>query len=389
MATKTMTINIGPQHPATHGVLRIKLELDGETVISAYPIIGYLHTGIEKTAESKYYSKAIPLTDRMDYLAPMSNNLGYCLAVEKLLDIEIPEKAQWARVCLTELTRLNSHLVWIGTHALDIGAMSMLLYAFRERESILGIYELVSGQRMMSTYFRIGGLANDLPPDFNEKVTEILDLFPSRIDEYEDLLTNNPIWRNRTIGVAKISPEDAIKCGFTGPLLRACGIKHDLRKTNPYSSYEKFDFDIPTDDGCDVFARYLVKLVEMRQSLRIIKQAIDGMPEGAYRADAPGIVLPPKERVFSEMEALIFHFKIITEGFHPPVGEVYQGIESPKGELGFYIVSDGGPYPYRMRVRPPCFVHTAALGKLCKGGLVADVIAAIGSIDIVLGEVDR
>ncbi len=384
-----MTINIGPQHPATHGVLRIKLELDGETVISAYPIIGYLHTGIEKTAESKYYSKAIPLTDRMDYLAPMSNNLGYCLAVEKLLDIEIPEKAQWARVCLTELTRLNSHLVWIGTHALDIGAMSMLLYAFRERESILGIYELVSGQRMMSTYFRIGGLANDLPPDFNEKVTEILDLFPSRIDEYEDLLTNNPIWRNRTIGVAKISPEDAIKCGFTGPLLRACGIKHDLRKTNPYSSYEKFDFDIPTDDGCDVFARYLVKLVEMRQSLRIIKQAIDGMPEGAYRADAPGIVLPPKERVFSEMEALIFHFKIITEGFHPPVGEVYQGIESPKGELGFYIVSDGGPYPYRMRVRPPCFVHTAALGKLCKGGLVADVIAAIGSIDIVLGEVDR
>jgi NADH-quinone oxidoreductase subunit D len=228
-----------------------------------------------------------------------------------------------------------------------------------------------------------------LPPDFNEKVTEILDLFPSRIDEYEDLLTNNPIWRNRTIGVAKISPEDAIKCGFTGPLLRACGIEHDLRKTNPYSSYEKFDFDIPTDDGCDVYARYLVKLVEMRQSLRIIKQTLDGMPEGAYMADAPGIVLPPKERVLTEMEALIFHFKIITEGFHPPVGEVYQGIESPKGELGFYIVSDGGPYPYRMRVRPPCFVHTAALGRLCEGGLVADVIAAIGSIDIVLGEVDR
>jgi NADH-quinone oxidoreductase subunit D len=384
-----MTINMGPQHPATHGVLRIQLELDGETVISACPIIGYLHTGIEKTAESKYYSKVIPLTDRMDYLAPMSNNLGYCLAVEKLLDIEIPEKAQWARVCLAELTRLNSHLVWIGTHALDIGAMSMLLYAFRERESILGIYELVSGQRMMSTYFRFGGLAKDLPPDFNEKVTEILDLFPSRIDEYEDLLTNNPIWRNRTIGVAKISPEDAIKCGFTGPLLRACGIEHDLRKTNPYSSYEKFDFDIPTDDGCDVYARYLVKLVEMRQSLRIIKQTLDGMPEGAYMADAPGIVLPPKERVLTEMEALIFHFKIITEGFHPPVGEVYQGIESPKGELGFYIVSDGGPYPYRMRVRPPCFVHTAALGRLCEGGLVADVIAAIGSIDIVLGEVDR
>ncbi len=389
MAAQTMTINMGPQHPATHGVLRIMLELEGETVLSAYPIIGYLHTGIEKTAESKLYSKAIPLTDRMDYLAPMSNNLGYCLAVEKLLGIEIPEKAQWARVCLAELTRLNSHLVWIGTHALDIGAMSMLLYAFREREKVLGIYELVSGQRMMSTYLRIGGLAKDLPPDFNEKVTEILELFPSRIDEYEDLLTNNPIWRNRTIGVAKITPEEAIKSGFTGPLLRACGIKHDLRKTNPYSSYERFDFEIPTDDGCDVYARYLVKLVEMRQSLRIIRQALDGMPEGAYKADAPGIVLPPKERVLSEMEALIFHFKIITEGFHPPVGEVYQGIESPKGELGFYIVSDGGTYPYRMRVRPPSFVHTSALSKLCRGGLVADVIAAIGSIDIVLGEVDR
>ena len=384
-----MTLSMGPQHPATHGVLRIQLELEGETVLSAYPIIGYLHTGIEKTAESKHYRKVIPLTDRMDYLAPMSNNLGYCLAVEKLLGIEVPEKAQWARVCLTELTRINSHLVWIGTHALDIGAMSMMLYGFREREKVLGIYELVSGQRMMSTYFRIGGLADDLPPEFDERVREILDLFPSRYDEYEDLLTNNPIWRNRTIGVARISPEDAINCGLTGPLLRACGFKHDLRKTNPYSSYDEFDFDIPTNDGCDVFGRYLVRLEEMRQSLRIIRQALDGMPEGPYVADAPGIVLPPKEKVLSEMEALIFHFKIITEGFHPPEGEVYQGIESPKGEIGFYIVSDGSPYPYRMRVRPPSFVHVGALDKMCRGGLVADVIAAIGSIDIVLGEVDR
>ena len=389
METKSMTINMGPQHPATHGVLRVRLDIEGETVVNAYPIIGYLHTGIEKTAESKHYRKVIPLTDRMDYLAPMSNNLGYCLAVEKLLDIEAPEKAQWVRVCLAELTRLNSHLVWIGTHALDIGAMSMMLYAFREREKVLGIYELVSGQRMMSTYFRIGGLAKDIPPDFDERVREILDLFPSRIAEYEDLLTNNPIWRKRTIGVATISPEDALSCGFTGPLLRACGIKHDLRKTNPYSSYEKFDFDIPTNDGCDVYARYLVKLEEMRQSLRIIRQTLDGMPEGEYRAHAPGVVLPPKEKVLTEMEALIFHFKIITEGIHPPVGEVYQGIEAPKGEIGFYIVSDGGPYPYRMRVRPPSFVHVASLKKLCKGGLVADVIAAIGSIDIVLGEVDR
>ncbi len=380
---------MGPQHPATHGVLRIQLDLDGETVLKAYPIIGYLHTGIEKNAEFKHYRKAIPLTDRMDYLAPMSNNLGFCLAVEKLLGIEVPQKAQWARVCLTELTRINSHLVWIGTHALDIGAMSMMLYGFREREMILGIYELVSGQRMMSTYFRIGGLAQDLPPDFDARVREILDVFPSRYDEYEDLLTDNPIWRNRTIGVATISPEDAISSGLTGPLLRACGFKHDLRKTNPYSSYEKFDFDVPTNDGCDVFARYLVKLEEMRQSLLIVRQALDGMPEGPHVADAPGIVLPPKERVLREMEALIFHFKIITEGFHPPIGEVYQGIESPKGELGFYIVSDGSPYPYRMRVRPPSFVHVGALDKLCRGGLVADVVAAIGSIDIVLGEVDR
>jgi NADH-quinone oxidoreductase subunit D len=387
--TKTMTLNMGPQHPATHGVLRIQLDLDGETVLRAYPVIGYLHTGIEKTAESKHFYQVIPTTDRMDYLAPMSNNLGYCLAVEKLLGIEVPPKAQWARVCLTELTRINSHLVWIGTHALDIGAMSMMLYGFREREKVIGIYEAVSGQRMMSTYFRIGGLAEDLPPDFDGLVRDILDTFPSRYDEYEDLLTNNPIWRNRTIGVAKISPEDAISSGMTGPLLRACGFKHDLRKTNPYSSYDQFDFEVPTDDGCDVFARYLVKLEELRQSLRIIKQAIDGMPDGAHIADAPGVVLPPKERVLKEMESLIFHFKIITEGIHPPVGEVYQGIESPKGELGFYIVSDGGPYPYRMRVRPPCFVHVSTLDKLCRGGLVADVIAAIGSIDIVLGEVDR
>lgn len=380
---------MGPQHPATHGVLRVMLDLEGEKVLRAYPVIGYLHTGIEKTAEAKHWAKVIPMTDRMDYLAPMSNNLGYCLAVEKLFELEIPPKAQWMRVLLTELTRLNSHLVWLGTHALDIGAMSMLLYAFREREKVVEMYELVSGQRMMSTYFRIGGLAEDIPDGFEAAVKDILDYFPGRFDEYEDLLTNNPIWRNRTIGVAKISPEEALSSGLTGPLLRACGFKHDLRKTNPYSSYEKFDFEIPTNDGCDVYARYLVRLQEMRESLKIVKQALDGMPEGPYRADAPGVVLPPKERVMKEMEALIFHFKIITEGIHPPVGEVYQGIESPKGEIGFYIVSDGGPYPYRMRVRPPSFINISALDKLCKGGLLADVIAAIGSVDIVLGEVDR
>ncbi len=389
MEQKMMTLNMGPQHPATHGVLRVILDLDGETVLRAYPVVGYLHTGIEKTAESKHYYKVIPTTDRMDYLAPMSNNLGYCLAVEKLLGVEIPPKAQWARVLLTELTRIISHLVWLGTHALDIGAMSMLLYAFREREKIIDIYELVSGQRMMSTYFRIGGLAEDIPEGFEAAVRDCLDYFPTRFDEYEDLLTNNPIWIGRTAGVAKISREEALKSGFTVQLLRSFGVKHDLRKANPYSSYEKFDFDIPTREDGDVYARYLVKVQEMRESLKIIRQAMDGLPEGPYRADAPGIVLPPKERVLYEMEALIFHFKLITEGIHPPVGEVYQGIESPKGELGYYIVSDGGPYPYRMRVRPPSFINISALDKLCRGGLLADVIAAIGSVDIVLGEVDR
>jgi len=389
LKTKTMTLNMGPQHPATHGVLRVKLELDGERIISACPVIGYLHTGIEKTAESKLYHKVVPLTDRMDYLAPMSNNLGYCLAVEKLLGLEIPPKAQWARVCLTELTRLNSHLVWIGTHAYDIGAMSMNLYAFREREHILGIYELVSGQRMMSSYFRIGGLMKDLPPNFKEEVQKVLDYLPPRIREFEDLLTQNRIWRNRTIGVGVISKEEALNYGLTGPMLRATGVKHDLRKAIPYSSYDKFDIEIPTRTDGDSFARYEVRVAEMYQSIKIAQQALDGMPEGPFKANAPGVVSPDKEKVLNEMEALIFHFKIVTEGFHPPEGEVYVGIESPKGEIGFYIVSDGSPKPYRMRVRPPCFINLASLPKLCEGRLVADVITNIGSIDIVLGEVDR
>jgi NADH-quinone oxidoreductase subunit D len=384
-----MTINLGPQHPATHGVLRVVLELDGETVVKCTPEIGYLHTGIEKTAEAKLYYKALPMTDRMDYLAPMSNNLGYCLAVEKLIGIEIPEKAQWARVLLAEVTRLNSHLVWLGTHALDIGALSMLLYAFREREDILTIYEAVSGQRMMSTYFRIGGLARDLPDDFEALVRKVLRTLPVRLDEYEAILTNNRIWRNRTIGVGVISREDAIKSGITGPLLRAAGVKHDLRKSNPYSSYDKFDFEIPTQQASDCYARYQVRMEEMRQSLRIIQQAIDGMPEGRYIAHAPGVVAPTKWEVLYSMEALIFHFKLTTEGFHPPAGEVYVTIESPKGELGYYFVSDGGAKPYRMRVRPPSFVNISALSKFVAGRLLADVIACIGSIDIVLGEVDR
>jgi len=386
---KTMNINMGPQHPATHGVLRVELELEGETVVKATPHVGYLHTGIEKTAESKLYYKVIPMTDRMDYLAPMSNNLGFCLAVEKLLGIDVPEKVKYARVCLTELTRVMSHLVWVGTHALDIGAMSMMLYAFRERELIIDLYEACAGQRMMTTYFRIGGLASELPPDFDQKIKKILKRIPEGMTDYERLLTDNKIFRNRTIGVGKISAEDAINYGLTGPNLRGSGINYDVRKANPYSGYEKFDFDVPLGRNGDVYDRYLIRLEEMRQSLKIARQALDGMPEGPYRASVPGVVLPLKEDVLSKMESLIFHFKIITEGFKPPRGAVYQAIEAPKGELGYYISSDGSNKPHRMRVRPPSFINLSALPRLVEGQMVADVIAAIGSIDIVLGEVDR
>ena len=389
VSSKTMTINLGPQHPATHGVLRVVLDLDGETVLKATPHLGYLHTGIEKTAEDKLYYKVIPMTDRMDYLAPMSNNLGFVLAVEKMLGIEVPEKVQWARVLLTELTRLNSHLVWIGTHALDIGAMSMVLYAFRERELIIDIYEAVSGARMMSTYFRVGGLAKDLPSDFDKRVKKILDTLPDKLNQYEDLLTNNRIWINRLTNVGTLTPEQAMDLSLTGPLLRSTGVKYDVRKAHPYSSYEKFDFEIPVGKKGDCFDRYTVRMEEMRQSLRIVKQALDGMPAGPHVADVPGVVLPPKEKVLTEMEALIFHFKLITEGFAVPAGAYYQGIESPKGELGYYMVSDGGTKPYRMRVRPPSLINLQALNPMVTGALIADVITCIGSIDIVLGEVDR
>ncbi len=389
MENKTLTVNMGPQHPATHGVLRVVLEIDGETVVKARPVVGYLHTGIEKTMESKLYYKAIPCTDRMDYLSPMSNNLGYCLAVEKLMGIEVPEKVKWARVILAELTRIKSHLVWLGTHAIDLGAMSMTLYAFREREMIVDIYEACGGQRMMTTYFRIGGLAYDLPPDFDKLVRKFLKIMPERLKDYEKLLTFNPIFINRTRNVAVISAEDAINWSLSGPMLRGSGVKRDLRKDEPYSGYENFDFDIALGKNGDAYDRYLLRLEEIRQSLRIIQQGIDGIPEGPFRAHVPGVVLPPKEDVLHKMESLIFHFKIITEGFQTPKGSVYQGIESPKGELGFYIASDGTNKPNRVRVRPPSFVNLAALPPLVEGGLVADVICAIGTVDIVLGEVDR
>lgn len=386
---KTITLNMGPQHPSTHGVLRVKLELDGERVVTAEPIIGYLHTGIEKTMESMLYYKAIPATDRMDYLAPMSNNLGYCLAVEKLMDIEVPEKVKWARVCLVELTRVASHLVWLGTHSIDLGAMSMLMYTFRERELIIDLYEACGGQRMMTSYIRIGGLASDLPADFEKKVRNIIKTIREKMKDYDKLLTENPIFIMRTKGVAVISAEDAINYSLTGPMLRGSGVDYDVRKANPYSGYENFDFEVPLGKNGDAYDRYLIRMEEMRQSLKIAEQAIDGMPEGPYRAHVPGVVLPPKEDVLYKMESMIFHFKIITDGFEAPVGSVYQAIESPKGELGFYITGDGTNIARRVRVRPPSFVNLGSLPVLTEGHLLADVVCAIGSIDIVLGEVDR
>ena len=386
---RRMVLNLGPQHPSTHGVLRLEVELDGETIVKCRPDIGYLHTGIEKEFEAKLYQQAVTLTDRVDYLAPLSMNLGYCLAVEKLLGLEIPPQAQWMRVMLTELTRLNSHLVWLGTHALDIGAMSVFLYCFREREDILRIFEMFSGQRMMTSYFRIGGLALEPPRGWHKRVKTFIDGFPSKVDEYEDLLTNNRIWTGRTKGVGYFSLEDMLDLGITGPMLRAAGLKIDLRKDEPYSSYEKFDFEVPTRTESDVYARYLVRLQEMRQSARIVVQAMDGMPSGDWKASDQHVVLPDREKMKTQMEALIYHFKIVTEGFRVPEGEVYQVIESPRGELGYYVVSDGTAKAYRVHMRTPSFGNLQGTPKMVEGSLIADMIASIGSMDFVLGDTDR
>jgi NADH-quinone oxidoreductase subunit D len=388
-ADRTMVLNMGPQHPSTHGVLRLLLEIDGETVVRMMPDIGYLHTGIEKTTEAKFYQQVVPLTDRIDYLCPMTNNLAYCLAVEKLLGLEIPPRAQWIRVMLNELTRINSHLVWLGTHALDIGAMTVFLYCFREREDVLRLFEMVSGQRMMTSYFRVGGLALDLPIGFLDRLKKFADRFPGNVDEYENLLTSNPIWMDRTKGVALITADDAIALGTTGPTLRASGVDTDLRRDEPYSGYENFRFKVPVRTEGDVYARYLCRVQELRESIGIVQQAIAGLPEGRYKADAPKVVLPDRENMKTQMESLIYHFKIVTEGFTVPEGEVYQAIESPRGEMGYYVVSDGTAKPYRVHMRSPSFANLQALPKMCEGGLIADVVAAIGSIDIVLGDCDR
>jgi NADH-quinone oxidoreductase subunit D len=386
---RQMTLNMGPQHPSTHGVLRVLLQLDGETIVKAAPDIGFLHTGIEKECEVKTYQQVVPLTDRVDYLANLSNNLCYALAVEKLLGLEIPPKAQWMRVMLCELTRINSHAVWLGTHAMDIGAMTVFFYCFREREDLLRIFEMFSGQRMMTSYIRVGGLALEPPRGWEKVCRRFIDAFSEKVDEYENLLDQNPIWKRRTQGVGSVPVDELLELGVTGPMIRAAGIPWDIRKSEPYSCYDKFDFEIATRQENDVYARYKVRMDEFRQSARIVKQALDGMPEGAWQADAPKIVLPDREKMKTQMEALIYHFKIVTEGFRVPAGEVYQAVESPRGELAYYVVSDGTAKPYRVHMRTPSFGNLQSLPAMIEGRLLADTIAAMGSMDFVLGDVDR
>jgi NADH-quinone oxidoreductase subunit D len=387
--TENLTINMGPQHPSTHGVLQLVLELDGEIVVKATPHIGYLHRGVEKLSENKTYHQCITLVDRLDYLAGMSNNLAYVLAVEKLLGIEVPKRTQYIRVIMAELQRIASHLLWLGTHGHDIGAMAPFFYAFRERDEILFLFEMVCGARLTPSYLRIGGLAYDLPEGFEEKAMEFVNIFPSKVAEYETLLTKNKIWIGRTKGVGVLSKEEAINLGVSGPVIRGSDVYWDIRKAMPYSGYKDFDFVVPTGKNGDCYDRYVIRMEEMRQSAGIVRQALENLPKGEINVYDPKVVLPPKEDVYTNISDLIHHFKIVTEGFNPPVGEVYSSIESPKGELGFYIVSDGTNKPYRLRIRPPSFINLEALPKMVEGRLIADVIAVIGSIDIVLGEVDR
>ncbi len=389
LAGETVLLNMGPQHPATHGVLRLLVELDGETVVNCVPDIGFLHTGVEKNMEAKTYAKAEVMTDRLDYLNTVGNNLAYCMAVEKLVDLDVPPRAQAIRVILTELQRLASHLVWIGTHALDLAAMSMFMYAFREREIILDIFELVSGQRMMTTYIRPGGVWRDVPVEFEAAVRNFIKLFPKRINEYEALLTKNPLLLDRLLGIGVLTKETALSYGVTGPMLRATGADWDLRKKRPYMGYEQYDFEVPVRTEGDNYARYLVRVQEMRESLKIVEQALNKLPMGPVRSDNRKFVPPPRSEIGTSMEALIHHFKLWTEGFEAPRNGIYSAVESPRGELGVYLEGDGGPKPYRIHMRTPSFENVGVLPVLAKGHLVADLIAIIGSIDFVLGDIDR
>jgi NADH-quinone oxidoreductase subunit D len=390
LRTEIMTVNMGPQHPSTHGVLRLVLELDGETVLSVMPTIGYLHTGIEKTIEQKKWQQVVPLVERMDYLSSHSNSMAYALSVERLLGLEMPDRVKWIRVLLVELQRINSHLVWLGTHVMDMGAFSVMLYTFRERELLLNINELIAGFRMFPSYMRIGGLREDLPDGFHEAVRSILDLLPGKIDEYEGLLTQNQIFVNRTRGVGVLSRADALAWGLVGPMARGSGDTYDVRKAFPYSGYETFEFDVPIGTAGDVFDRYLIRVDEMRQSVRICNQALERItPRGVFAADDRRVVPPPKDQVYAEMEALIQHFLIHSQGFTVPAGEAYVPVEGPRGEHGCHVVSDGGNRPWRVKMRSPSMMACQAIGAMATGGLIADVVAVIGSADVVMGDADR
>jgi NADH-quinone oxidoreductase subunit D len=386
---ETMLLNMGPQHPSTHGVLRLLLELDGETIVNAIPDIGFLHTGIEKNMEAKTYLKAEVMTDRLDYMNTTGNNLAYCLAVEKLVDLDVPVRAQAIRVILTELQRIASHLVWVGTFGLDLAAMSMFLYCFREREIILDILELCSGQRMMTTFIRPGGIWRDVPVEFETAVRDFLKIFPKRVDEYEALLTKNPLFLDRLYGIGKLDAATALQHGVTGPTLRASGVNWDLRKARPYMGYEQYDFNVPVLTEGDTYARYLVRIQEFRESMKIIEQALNKLPMGPVRSDNRKFVAPPRSEIGVSMEALIHHFKLWTEGFPAPKASIYSAVESPRGELGLYLEGDGGPKPHRVHLRTPSFDNLSVLPKIVKGHLVADLVAILASIDIVLGDIDR
>lgn len=391
LEAKTLTISMGPQHPATHGVLRLVLELDGETVVKCTPYVGYLHRGVEKLAEHMTYLNAIPLTDRLDYMSSMANNQGYCLAVERLFGIEAPERAKYIRTMVAEMSRISSHILWLGTHALDIGAMTVFLYSFREREWLLDLFEMLCGARLTTTYVRIGGVRNDVSQEFLDSLYKFTEEFPSRVAEYETLIDQNRIWLKRTKRIGVIEADEAVNWGLTGPTLRGSGVPYDVRKYAPYDAYDKVEFDVPVGKNGDVYDRYRCRMEEFRQSARIIRQCIEKLPKGPVMApEASKVSLPPKDNVLKDMESMIHHFVLITKGpIAAPEGEIYSAVEAPKGELGFYIVSDGTGRPYRMRVRSPSFVHASVIPKLCEGSLVADVIANIGTIDIVLGECDR
>jgi NADH-quinone oxidoreductase subunit D len=390
LRTETMTVNMGPQHPSTHGVLRLVLELDGEQVLSASPTIGYLHTGIEKTAEQKKWQQVIPLVERMDYLSAQSNSMAFCMSVERLLGVDVPERVKNIRILLAELQRINSHLVWLGTHGMEVGAVSVMLYCFRERELLLNINEMIAGFRLFPSYMRVGGLREDLPRGFHEAVNAFLQRMPAKLDEYEDLLTKNEIYLKRTQGVGVISGDNAVALSLVGPIARAAGIDYDVRKVFPYLGYETYDFNVPTRTAGDVYARYQVRVAEMRESMKICRQALDRItPRGEYAIADTKITPPPKDRVYTEMEALIQHFLIYSQGFTVPAGEAYVPVEGPRGEQGFHVVSDGTNRPWRIKSRAPSLLACQALEKLIVGGLIADVIAVIGSIDVVMGDVDR